>query len=519
MFERVVLGLDVGSYSVKAVELRGGLRGVRLVRCAEQPLPAGPPEEREAALFAFVREHNLPLEHVVAALPSDRVTQRHLRFPFTDARRVAQAVPFELEDALPIPLEEAVLAWEPAKSREHTDVLAAVSPRGEVTAFLNELRQAGIEPRVLELDGAALANLSSSLPLSDAPRLILDVGHKKTNVVLLAEGKPAALRSIPVAGHLLTEALAEDLRIAPEAAATRKHVHGVFERGSKPATARVARVLDRLAREVRRTLESLSGDPLGGLSPGEIVLVGGSARLPGLDGWLSQVLGLPCARLEVPPGDPELSALAEAGAVVFAQAAALALRGSPTGRVTALDFRKGELAYAPDLAHLRRSAGLTAALAALTLVLWIGSLMVERAARERRAAALEAHIAALYEAAFDAPPPNGDAFAALEQRARETRELASHLGVADHGLSALEVLRELSSRIPAELDVSLTELAVERRTIQARGYAKDFEAVDKVRAELARYEYFADVRLTDVVSDPRSGGKTFNLTVRLAEET
>jgi type IV pilus assembly protein PilM len=520
MFERVVLGLDVGSYSVKAVELRAGLRGVAVVRCEEQPLPAAPPEEREAALFAFARERNLPLDHVVAALPSDRVTQRHLRFPFTDSRRIAQAVPFELEDALPIPLEGAVLTWESAKARDHTDVLAAVSPRAEVAAFLHELRQAGVEPRVLEVDGAALANLSSSLPLADAPRLILDVGHRKTNLVLLVEGKPAALRSIPVAGKLLTEALAEDLGLSPEAAAAHKHSRGVFEGPrAKPASLRVARVLERLAREIRRTLESLSGDPLGGLAPGEIVLVGGSARLAGLDVWLAQALGLPCARLEVPPTDPELAPLADGGAAVFAQAAALALRGSPTGRVTATDFRRGEFAYSPDLAHLRRSAAVTAGLAALSLVLWLGSLAIERAARERRADALEARIAELYQAAFGAAPPNGDAFAALEQRARETRELASHLGVTDHGLSALEVLRELSARIPAELDVSLTELAVERRTIQARGYARDFESVDRVRAELARYEWFSEVRLTDVVSDPRSGGKTFNLTVRLAEAT
>ena len=67
--------------------------------------------------------------------------------------------------------------------------------------------------------------------------------------------------------------------------------------------------------------------------------------------------------------------------------------------------------------------------------------------------------------------------------------------------------------------MALTELNIERRTIQARGYAADFESVDRIRSVLSSYQAFQDVRLSDVVSNPRSGGKSFNLTIRLAEGT
>jgi len=327
-----------------------------------------------------------------------------------------------------------------------------------------------------------------------------------------------ALRAIPIAGRHITEALAEDLRLSPADARDYKHRQRLFDGATPRANVPgVARVLERLAREVRRSVEALTADPLGRLAPGEVVLVGGSARLAGLDAWFAQALGVPCVVLEVPLRDPELAPLAEAGPAVFAQAAALALRGAPTARVTSFDFRQREFAWVPDLSDLRRSAGATLALAGLVLVLWVGSLLVERGARDRRADALSERIAALHEATFGERPPNGDAFAALEAKTRETRELAAHLGVTGLGLSALEVLRELSARIPEGLEISLNELNVERRAIQARGHARDFESVDKVRAELARFEWFADVRLTDVVSDARTGGKSFNLTIRLAD--
>lgn len=520
MFERVILGLDVGSYSVKAAELRAGLRGVELVRFCAQVLPANaPPEEREAAIFGFLQQENLPLDYVITALPADRVTQRHLRFPFNDRRRIEQALPFEVGDELPVGLDELILTYEQTRvGPDQTDVLAVVSPRGEVAAWLQQLSLAGVDPRILELDGAVLANLSAALHESDLARLILDVGHRTTNLCLVVDGKPVALRAIPIAGQHLTEGLASDLKLSLPQALERKHTFGVFE-ANRPVGPAVAQALDRLVRETRRTLEAVVGDPLHAIAPAEIVLVGGSAALAGLDGYVEQMLGLPCAPIEVPLGDPELEPLSEAGPAVFAQATALALRGAPTARVTHFDFRSGEFAYTPDLGDLRRSLGFTIALVAAVLVLLVSNLAVELWARERRADALAEQLGGVYSLTFGDDAGGADPFASMEQRVRETRDLANHLGVTGNGLSALEVLREISARIPPDLEVALTELNIERRTIQARGHARDFESVDRIRADLSQYEEFADVRLTDVVTDPRLGGKSFNLTIRFLEDS
>lgn len=520
MFEREITGLDVGSYSAKAVVLEAGLRGFEIVRACQAVLPEdAPPEEREAALFDFVRREALPLETVIAALPSDRITQRHMRFPFSDPRRIQQAIPFEIEDDLPVALSQVVLTYEHARNASgQTDVLAVVSPRGEVGAWLHQLELAGIDPRILELDGAVLANLSGPLELADVAHLVIDVGHGTTTLCLLVAGRPVALRSIRIAGRDLTRAVAADLGLSPDAAQEHKHRFGVFRGETQPAGESVAAVLARLVRELRRSMESIVGDPLHPIAPAEVVLVGGSALLPGLDRYVGQALALPCSALSVPAGDPELAPLSEVDAPLFAQAAALALRGAPTARVTSMDFRVGEFAYTPDLGSLSRSLGVTAALVVLTLLLWIGALGTQLWVRGARAEALETRIGELYSTTFDgAPAPEGDPFDAMELRTRETRALANHLGVTGNGLSALEVLRELSAKIPAELDVGLTELNIERHTIQARGRAKDFESVDRVRAELAGHAWFDDVRLTDVVTDPRRGGKSFNLQIRLSE--
>jgi general secretion pathway protein L len=519
MFERPILGLDVGSFAVKAAVLRAGLRSFEFERFEHATLPGDAVvEERRAAIFEFLQERELPLEQVIAALPSERVSQRHLRFPFSDARRIAQAIPFEIGEDLPVPLSGLLLAHEQALSRpDRSDVLAIVCPRAQVGEHLSDLRLAGIEPRILEMEGAVLSNLSTSLGLADAARLLLDVGHRKTTLCLLVDGRPVLLRAIPVAGAHLTGAIARDLSLTREAAEVHKHSQGFFEGTStKPPGPSVNSVLERLSSEVLRSLQAVISDPLDAISPTEVVISGGSAQATRLDDYLSEKLGLPCAVLRVPDDKAGMSAFAAAGPPLYAHAAALALRGVQMARVTRIDFRQGEFEYQPDLSELRRGMLLTTGLAASVLLLWIASLAVGIFTTERRIDALETSLAGIFREAFPDSSPTGDPLVALEERVHETQDLADHLGV-HRGRSALEVLRAISGRLPPDLDVVLTEVNVEPRTIEARGYAKDFESAGRVRTELQALEWVDDVRLTDVITDPRRGGKTFNLAIRVRE--
>ncbi len=122
MFGRIVLGLDIGTYSVKIAELREGLRSVEFLRFEELLIPPGAAlEERESTIQLFLEQKKVSREFVVGALPSDRVTQRHLRFPFSGAKKVAQAIPFEIEEDLPFAIESTILT--------HDQVLAQPDQR------------------------------------------------------------------------------------------------------------------------------------------------------------------------------------------------------------------------------------------------------------------------------------------------------------------------------------------------------------------------------------------------------
>jgi type IV pilus assembly protein PilM len=518
MFERSVVGLDVGSWSLKIAELAAGLRGAAFLRFEELLLPqAAPSEEVEATIQLWLQSRGLSPEVLVTALSTERLTQRHLRFPFAGAKRVTAAIAYEIDEELPVPLSSVVLGHEQVLTRpDQTDVLVALAARSDVEEHLASCRRMELEPRIVESEGASLANLTSYLGLSDVSRLILDVGHSKTNLCLLVDGRPIALRRIEIAGRHWTDALAYDLSLSPDAALEHKHAHGIFERGStKPVSKGIRDLLEQLVREVQRSVQAVVGDPLDPVSPSEILLVGGSARIPSLARFFEERTGLPTRVLEVNRSDDGGSLFAESGPALFAQAAALALRGASTERVTQTDFRQGELGYSPDLSGLRPQLRLTVGLFVLFLALWTASAAARAVFASHRVGQLRGEVSSILAQTFPGTDPGADPLKTFEAKAAETRALAAHLGVTGKGLSVLEILRQISALTPESLDVSLDELSIERQSIVARGHSADFVSADQLKAELSKFDGFQRVLVTDVKTDPRRGGKTFTVSIRL----
>ncbi|NRA03511.1 MAG: pilus assembly protein PilM [Myxococcales bacterium] len=513
MLGRSILGLDIGSWSVKACELRQEIRGCSLVRFESQQLPeSSSDEERYQAVAEFLEERRLPLDFVVAALPCSHVTERRLRFPFADQRRVLQAVPFELEDDLLLPLsqlartEQCILL-----PSGETEVLSILAPRDEVRRALECLRSAHAEPRLLDIEGAALANLVGFLRREEEAGWWIDLGHSSTVLVRLRGAQPTAVRSIPIAGRHFTAAIAGERGISNTEAEVIKHESGIFDSSSGSNPSAAADVFNALAREIRRTVSGIQGES----NSAAAVLTGGSSHLPEIEAALSEQTGLDCRTLSVPPGPGGRSLLASVGAADFATAAALALRGPRPTRSTTLNLRSDEFSYRPDLSQLRGKIRIAAGLAVLVLVLWVGGLVAHASVRAGQVGRLTEQLHALRAQTFAGTSPVEDPLGAMETQAGEMIDLADHLGVTDSGLSSLGVLLEISARVPEKLDLWLSELRIERRSVQARGSARNFETVGRLREELLASAEFSEVRVSDVITNPRTGGKNFSLTFSL----
>ena len=246
---RNVLGLDLGTHSLKGVEFRQGLRGLEAVQL--RTLPRGSAELPLAELVRrFVELHRFSVDHVVAAVPGERLSMRRLSFPFREKRKLTQAVPFAVEEELPFELDDVVVDWEiVGGDRTRADVRAVVAPRGEVSELIALLDQGGCAPRTLEAEGLVLANLAAVFDLPGR-RLLLDLGHSKTTCCLLEDGRALASRSVRVGGRHLTEAIAADRGLSFEDAERAKCEEGLFGARLDALPPQTGKTLDRIAIEV-----------------------------------------------------------------------------------------------------------------------------------------------------------------------------------------------------------------------------------------------------------------------------
>jgi len=525
LFERSVLGLDMGSHCIKAVELKVSPRSLAPGQFRIHPrVDADAPIADH--LGRFVAMHHLPTDQVACALPARQLSTRRLEFPFSDARRLDQAIPFEIEAETPFHLEDILVDWNLlAGDRTHGVVAATLAKRTHVREALDAFIEAGVEPQVLEAEGLVLANLAPVFGL-DGTRLIVDIGHQKTTFCVLIDGRPALARSIPAAGKAMTEALMAERGLSFEDAEQRKCEGGVLARPGGSASLGeaespgIAAVVDRIAREAIRALEAAEARQGEGPVAREarLTLVGGSARLDRIDEVLARRTGLETSRLRMPSDSSHADLVDGIDPVLFGPALALALRLSGES-VTRMNFRQGDLAFRQDYSayfsrELRPTAILAAVFVTLLLVSTVATIFLEhyRADRHERAAAQ------LFAEAFpDRPTPPDKPASALRGELAAAEERADFLGLYSGNRSALALLAELSQAIPTDLDVRITEVNIDRNVIRLDVDAEGYEAADRLTAALSATSPFEAAEVAgSIKTDRKTGGVSFNVNIPMA---
>ena len=509
---RPVIGLDLGSHSVKAVELRQAFRSPATARAFSCPLAGRSVAEVVAEL---IRTHDLDSQGCVAAVRSDRLSVRSMQFPTTSRRNLAQAVPLSIEDHLPFDADEVVIDWTLASTdRGNARVLAAIASRNEISQLVQNLQEGGCDPRVVDCEGLVLANLSTAFELPGT-RILADLGHSKSTFCLLHDGQALGSHAVLTAGRHLSQALAEERNIHVDEAEEIKCEAALLSTGDSQHSPKVAALIERIANEIIRFVSS--ADLHAPLGIEEITLMGGTAQLEGIEDFLESRTSLPVRKLALPREEAGLGLVAAGSPVVFAPTIALALRGSGS-RTSQLNFRREEFSRPINIASYFKDFGATATLVAVLALFTLLNLGTRAYLDSSRANHIEAQVQEMFRAAIPTDAPATNPVAALRNALNDAKDRAEFLGVYRGNLSALDLLTEISQRVPPDLDVVFEELSIDRQTIRVRVFTESFEAADRLGAELADFEPFSETRIGSIETDKRSGRKKFDVTISLVED-
>jgi type IV pilus assembly protein PilM len=235
-----VLILDIGSYSIKALYLNKTFRGCKLNHFSHTIIQKDPKlsnyEQLTEAVKSVKKDNNYNPEQVVVIYPADKTTNRTLTLPFRDKKRIELAIPIELEEQLPFPIEDSVYDWQIVENLPRgSKIIVTVTMKKDLDLFIAALKDADIDPDIVTPGSDALFSLLNYLKLGKEtvetekdgktvteikyhPVVIVDVGHTKSNVVISKRGIPEYARLVNYGGDYITRRIMEDYAISYEEA-------------------------------------------------------------------------------------------------------------------------------------------------------------------------------------------------------------------------------------------------------------------------------------------------------------
>ena len=491
-----ILGLDLGSHTVKAVLFDASLRGHLTRAVAEVPRAqeGDRAETLRAALAELLGKHPLQADQVAVALPGPTLATHVISLPFADPRKIEQTLPFEIEGQLPFDLANVVFDYQIASQQpKRSDLLVGVVRKEELRALLQTLAQVQIDPRIVTHPGIAYQSLLAQLPpanSADTAVAILDLGHERTSVAIGSPGGAVEFaRTFSGGGRDLTRALAAEFHVPVADAEAWKVDHGAVASAVEGADAERAagafvRGLQGILRELRQTFRAYSARTRRQVS--HLYLCGGTANLRGIDEQLASDLAIPSERLKLPVEFTEKSP--ERDHPRLAQAYALALRGHASGaKAPRFNFRRGEFAFKGDFDYAREKIGRLIAYAAALLVLVIISGFVRNGMLSRREAAVDDRLCETTQRVLGTCERNYD-------RALNMMQGAESPAADVPKLSAVALTAEVSRLIPSDANVTLDQLEVTLDRISLRGLADSTKQIDAITAALKKFRCFKEVQ-------------------------
>jgi type IV pilus assembly protein PilM len=335
-----LVGLKIGASQLAAARVANN-GSAELLQVARERLEPGivvggelrDPDALAEALKAFFAKHNLPKRGVRLGIANNRIGVRTFEIAgVQDQKQLANAVRFRAQEALPIPIDEAVLDYVVlgdgvnAEGQPTSRILLVVAYRELVDRYDEACRKAGITLAGIDLEAFALLRALQAPQDGvgndpSAALVAVAIGHERSTFAVSNGRVCEFTRVLEWGGSALNVAIARVLNAAPSEVEGVKHEltltdstvpEGLTAAEATKAVEAARKAIQTFARELVSSLQYYQNQP-GSLGIAEIVLTGGTAHLPGLAAELERLIGVrvrvgdPLARLKVAKrvGEPE----------------------------------------------------------------------------------------------------------------------------------------------------------------------------------------------------------------------
>jgi type IV pilus assembly protein PilM len=301
-----LVGVDIGSSSVKAVELQGKPGNLQLVSLGYENLQSDSIVDGQImelndvsnVISNIFREHQIKTDRIAAGVSGHSVIVKNIVVPQMTEEELEESIEWHAEEHIPFDITDVSLDYQiVGSSQDALHVLMAACKRDKIANVKQAIQLAVKQPAVIDVDAFALQNCYevNYQPMPGQIVALLNIGAATMNINILNGMKSVFTRDVSVGGNQYTSLLQRELGLSHEQAESVKRglplPEGTEERAIQPILETVS---DILALEIQKTMDFYRATAEEGEGMVQkIYISGGGSKLPGLSEYLS-------TRFEVP---------------------------------------------------------------------------------------------------------------------------------------------------------------------------------------------------------------------------
>jgi type IV pilus assembly protein PilM len=306
-----LVAVDIGTHSVKIAQIIGSPGKYALASFQVLPLEyeavvdgvIKKPEVVVEAIRRLKRAEKIKTNYCVSSVAGEAVIIKKIKVPTMTQEELAENIAKEAEQYIPFDIDDVAIDFQilgPGDNGDEEeveegkmDILLVAVQKEIIDSRVDILKEAGLKPRIIDLDAFAVANaLSISRDIEALGTLaVIDLGASFTHLNIMHNGHRSFSQDIPGGGVACTQKLMAEFKVEYSQAEAMKR--GDIPAGVEPAAViRVmAEAVAKIIEEIEKAFEFYSSTINGAV--GRLFLTGGGALMAGVDELMAQKLGIP----------------------------------------------------------------------------------------------------------------------------------------------------------------------------------------------------------------------------------
>jgi len=298
------IALDIGSTFIKLVQLKGSNKNYQLVKFGMIPLPPEVIVEGAVmdagrvvdAIKELLVAQKVSTKDVVISVSGSSVIIKRVAVADMTDEELAESIKWEAEQYIPFSIEDVNVDFQKlgaGAAEGQADVLLVAVKKDKINDYVNLVKEAGLEPVVMDVDAFALANMYElNYDIEAGTTALLNIGASVMNINILKEGTSIFTRDITVGGNRYTEALQRDFGLTYEDAEKVKRGEDAEGADKEQISSAMSSVTEDIVAEIQRSFEFFRSTT-GSEKVSRVLVSGGCARIGNFTSVLSERLEIP----------------------------------------------------------------------------------------------------------------------------------------------------------------------------------------------------------------------------------